>query len=135
MGDFLLGIQREKMAFGSVFFVSRAVVRGSEILRRVPQQIWCQKNATFSSCPSWYIYTQSLTTERVVSPEARHRQRAVGENAPPRPASARRHTISAAPDPAALPPGTAHAVLRGFPWGAGGSSLCPIQKSAFGSLA
>src|SRR5215831_15741346 len=61
MGDFLLGIQREKMAFGSVFFVSRAVVRGSEILRRVPQQIWCQKNATFSSCPSWYIYTQSLT--------------------------------------------------------------------------
>src|SRR5262249_41841647 len=61
MGDFLLGIQREKMAFGPVFFVSRAVVRGSEILRRVPQQIWCQKNATFSSCPSWYIYTQSLT--------------------------------------------------------------------------
>src|SRR5215471_10663711 len=66
MGDFLLGIQREKMAFGSVFFVSRAVVRGSEILRRVPRQIWCQKNATFSSCPSWYIYTQSLTLSRGV---------------------------------------------------------------------
>src|SRR5262249_51147652 len=64
MGDFLLGIQREKMPFGSVFFVSRAVARGSEILRRVPQQIWCQKNTTFSSCPFWYIYTQSLTTER-----------------------------------------------------------------------
>src|SRR5215813_9860556 len=62
MGDFLLGIQREKMAFGSVFFVSRAVARGSETLKRVPQQIWCQKNATFSSCPFWYIYTQSLTT-------------------------------------------------------------------------
>src|SRR5215470_867924 len=61
MGDFLLGIHREKKAFGSVFFVSRAVVRGSEILRRVPQQIWCQKNTTFSSCPFWYIYTQSLT--------------------------------------------------------------------------
>src|SRR5262249_50889124 len=61
MGDFLLGIQREQMAFGSVFFVSRAVARGSETLKRVPQQIWCQKNATFSSCPFWYIYTQSLT--------------------------------------------------------------------------
>src|SRR5262245_39031979 len=65
MGDFLLGIQREQMAFGSVFFVSRAVARGSETLRRVPQQIWCQKNATFSSCPFWYIYTQSLTGCRV----------------------------------------------------------------------
>src|SRR6516164_1147753 len=61
MGDFLLGIQREKKAFWSMFFVSRAVVRGSEAPRRVPRQIWCQKNATFSSCPFWYISTQSLT--------------------------------------------------------------------------
>ena len=67
MGDFLRGIQREKMAFGSVFFVSRAVARDSETLRRVPQQIWCQKNATFSSCPFWYIYTQSLTPYRILT--------------------------------------------------------------------
>src|SRR5262249_2506031 len=66
MGDFLLGIQREQMAFGSVFFVSRAVARGSETLKRVPQQIWCQKNATFSSCPFWYIYTQSLTERELL---------------------------------------------------------------------
>src|SRR5215831_6520423 len=76
MGDFLLGIQREQMAFGSVFFVSRAVARGSETLRRVPQQIWCQKNATFSSCPFWYIYTQSLTsgTDPGVTGSRRHWQ-------------------------------------------------------------
>ena len=49
------------MAFGSVFFVSRAIARDSESPQRAPQQIWCQKNATFSSCPFWYISTQSLT--------------------------------------------------------------------------
>src|SRR5215831_8718035 len=49
------------MAFGSVFFVSRAIARDSESPWRAPQQIWCQKNATFSSCPFWCISTQSLT--------------------------------------------------------------------------
>jgi hypothetical protein len=38
-GHFLLEIQREKMAFSSVFFVSRAMARSCESLRRDPQQI------------------------------------------------------------------------------------------------
>jgi len=39
------------------------MARDSKFLRRAPQQIWCQKNATFSSCPFWYISTQSLTAQ------------------------------------------------------------------------
>jgi len=38
-GHFLLEIQREKMAFSSVFFVSHAMVRSYESLRRDPRQI------------------------------------------------------------------------------------------------
>lgn len=39
------------------------MARGSESPRRAPQQIRCQKIATLSSCPFWYISTQSLTLE------------------------------------------------------------------------
>src|SRR4030095_1933829 len=66
MGDFLFSIQREKKALGSVFFVSRAIARDSESPQRAPQQLWCQKNATFSSCPFWYISTQSLTENNIM---------------------------------------------------------------------
>ena len=38
-GHFLLEIQREKMAFSSVFFVSHAMVRSYESLRRDQRQI------------------------------------------------------------------------------------------------
>src|SRR5215471_12261464 len=60
-GPFSSWHPERKRAFGSVFFVSRAMARGSESPRRAPQQIRCQKIATFSSCPFWYISTQSLT--------------------------------------------------------------------------